>query len=193
MYLLRVVLKPLPMWNFRVQRGMVCSSKLTSASSLRSNCQGQVRRQKASTSCQDRFRRQPPTVCRDGQCRPPHRRAKPASSILPITKEKTLVNRPCRKEPYSSAKHSSAMANQSKAVGIKRNAPAYCVRVEKKGEAAARVGSAVPFRRGAARRADDRCWGGERWPRRAWLDRGRTSCKSGARPPWRRAHQRCAR
>ena len=91
------------MWNFLVQRGMVCSSKLTSASSLRSKCHGQVRRQKASTSYQGRCRRQPPTVCRDGQRRPPHSRAKPASSISsrwkmrsrPITKEKTLVNRPC--------------------------------------------------------------------------------------------------
>src|SRR6266851_292156 len=150
------------MWNFRVQRGMVCSSKLTSASSLCSKSQGQVRRQKASTSCQDRCRRQPPTVCRDGQRRPPHNRAKPASSIssrwkmrsTPITKAKTLVNRPCRKEPYSSAKQSSAVLSQSKACGIKRNAPAYCVRVEKKGEAAAPVGSAASFRRCPARPVD---------------------------------------
>src|SRR5476649_682698 len=150
------------MRNFLVQRGMVCSSKLTSASSLRSKCHGQVRRQKASTSCQDRCRRQPPTVCRDGQRRLPHSRAKPGSSIssrwktrsTPATKEKMLVNRPCRKEPYSSAKHCSAVANQSKACGIKRNAPACCVRVEKKGEAAeARAGSLAPFRRRVAQRA----------------------------------------
>src|SRR5271167_3588644 len=128
---------------------MVCSSKLTSASSWCSKCQGQVRRQKASTSYQGRCRRQAPTVYRDGQRRPPHSRAKPGSSIsskwktrsMPTTKEKTLVSRPCRNEPYSSAKHSSAVANHSKAGGIRRNAPAYCVRLAKKGEvAAARVG-----------------------------------------------------
>ena len=39
---------------------------------------------------------------------------------MPTTNEKTLVNRPCRKEPYSSAKQASALANQSKAVGISR-------------------------------------------------------------------------
>src|ERR1019366_9907116 len=147
------------MWNFRVQRGMVCSSKLVSTSWLCTKCQGQVRRQKASTSYQGRCRRQEPTVYRDGQRWPPHSRAKPASSIssrwkmrsMPTTKEKMLVNSPCRKEPYLSAKHSLAVANQSKAVGISRNAPAYCVRVEKKGEAAtARAGSVEPFRGGAA-------------------------------------------
>src|SRR2546423_537564 len=44
MYLLRVVLYPLPMWNFFVQRGMVCSSKLTIASWRWSKWQGLVRR-----------------------------------------------------------------------------------------------------------------------------------------------------
>src|SRR5712691_13402076 len=142
---------------------MVCSSKLTSASSLCSKCHGQVRRQKASTSYQGRCRRQAPTVYRDGQRRPPHSRAKASSSIssrwktrsMPTTKEKTLVNRPCRKEPYSSAKHCSAVANQSKACGISRNAPACWVRVEKKGEAAAaRAGSGARFRPDAAGRED---------------------------------------
>src|SRR2546421_1882414 len=122
---------------------MVCSSKLTRASSWCSKCHGQVRRQKASTPYQGRCRRQAPTVCRDGQRRPPHSRAKPASSIssrwktrsIPTTKEKALVSRPCCKEPYWSAKHFSAVTNQSKAEGISRNAPAYCVGVEQKGEA----------------------------------------------------------
>ena len=57
------------MWNFLVQRGMVCSSKLSNTSSLCSKCQGQVRRQKASTSYQGRCRRQAPTVCRDAVLR----------------------------------------------------------------------------------------------------------------------------
>src|SRR4029077_4700482 len=175
------------MRNFLVQRGMVCSSKLTNASSLRSKCHGKVRRQKASTSCQHKCRRQAPTVCRDGQRRPPQSAAKPRGSIsprwktrsTPATKEKMLVNRPCRKEPYSSAKHCSAVANQSKACGIKRNAPAYWVRVEKKGEATA---PRLRFRSGAARRRRDPrlAWG--LLLQLAWRDRDQTSCKSGARP-----------
>ena len=94
-----------------------------------------MRRQKASTSYQGRWRRQPPTTCRDGQAEPPVSRAKPRSSICvevedasrPTTRAKTLVNSPRHSEPYSSAKQSWAVASQSRAVGNRRKAPAYWV------------------------------------------------------------------
>jgi hypothetical protein len=43
---------------------------------------------------------------------------------MPIKIAKTLVNSPRLNEPYSSAKHSSAIESHSSASGRRRNAPA---------------------------------------------------------------------
>src|SRR5262249_34936922 len=77
----------------------------------------------------------------DGQRRPPVNSAKPTSALwsrcqtrsLPTTRAKTLVRRPRRAVPPASVKQSRATASQCRALGIRKNAPAYGVRAAKKG------------------------------------------------------------